>query len=176
MLWSLKQINSGMQTMEHLFQLWFWFIFLVWSFFSWLDYREGKLLCCPYKDMSALEQSLPCPLNSFASAIKYRFVLIHKMCTSSAACQLLNVAAVGQLAGGLLEPTWRMTAVKGDARGSGFLWAAGRCSMPGGTFRARQHSHLYIQEFGRFRLDELHFLKPKQLREVERRICNIRLK
>lgn len=52
---------------------------------GWWDYREGKLLCCPFEDMSVLEQSLPCPLNSLASAIKSKFILIHKVFNSSIA-------------------------------------------------------------------------------------------
>lgn len=162
--------------MEYFFQAYCRFLIILWLFLWLIGLLRGKVALLLLQrhvstwTKSSLSFELFCKYHEVQACAHFKNV--HQFSCLSAS----EHGSRGTAGGGLLEPTWRMAAVREDARGSGFLWAAGRYSMPGATLRARHHSHLYVQKSGRFPLGELHFLKSKQLREAEKRICNIRLK
>lgn len=153
--------------MEHLFQLWFQYIILVWLFFWLIGLQGGKIALLP------LQRHV-----STWTKISLSFWILFQVPSSPGLCSFRKWAP------GQRWDSWRSTpgtnTKNGSSqRGSKGLWLAlgswelfpARCCT-----RPRQCSHLYIQESGRFCLGELHFLKSKQLREAERRIWNIRLK
>jgi len=125
-----------------------------------------------------LEESLPSPLTAFASATKSKFTLIHNVRSSWVACQ---PDGRGQQRdswqdGSRNQHTERRPAQETQAAVPSPGQRSGSCGVPGGTRRPKQHSSAYVPEAGIFCPGEPCFLKSKQLREVERRICNTRLK
>lgn len=75
------------------------------------------MLCCPYKDMLALEQRFPCPFEFFSKCHQAQ------VCAHS---ENGHQGSGGTAGGALLEPTQRVAAVRGEARGQGALARSGQ--------------------------------------------------